>query len=202
MNRVQREPASQGSGKIEGALGDLWTKVAHLSHSQYPFLHPTYSPGSRVPCADFTPFIVDRLRNHDMTSIQQLMRATIAGNPGLGIGPEWIDRSVREIAGIDFGHYCYSTGSGFLLELQALFILRAKGGGGREFWLADETSLLFAYSLCCHQIQWLESLEQLRDRANHFILRMRRDTPFWETYPLFDRVTVEQRSNDDCPIAL
>jgi hypothetical protein len=61
----------------------FWLKVAHLSNTEHRFLPPTYSPSSRVPCADLTPFIIDRLRSHDVASIRQLMRAVIAGNPGL-----------------------------------------------------------------------------------------------------------------------
>jgi len=169
----------------------FWLKVAHLSNTEYRFLHPTYSPSSRVPCADFTPFIIDRLRSHDVTSIQQLMRAVIAGNPGLGLGPEWIDKLVDEISIIDFSPYCHSANPDFFLELKALFILGAKEGGGREFWLADEKPLLFASALCCHDIRWLEGLDQLREKANRFIRKMRRDTPFWENYPLFRASVIE-----------
>ena len=172
----------------------FWLKVAHLSNTDHRFLHPTYSPSSRVPCADFTPFIIDRLRNHDVSSIRQLMRAVIAGNPGLGIGPEWIDKSVDEISSIDFGPYCHSANQDFFLELKALFILGAKEGGGREFWLADEKPLLFALALCCHDIQWLKGLEQLREKANRFIRKMRKDTPFWEDYPLFRASAIEYPS--------
>jgi hypothetical protein len=164
----------------------LWLKVSHLSRTDYRFVDPTYSPMSRVPCADFTPFIIDRLRSNDVSSIQQLMRAVIAANPGLGCGPDWIDESVDEVSRIDFGPYCHSSSENFLLELKALFILGAKEGSGRGFWLADEKPLLFALALCCHDIRWLEGLEQLRGKANRFIRRMRQDTPFWQDYPLFD----------------
>jgi len=168
-------------------LDQLWSKVSPLSSTDHRFLHPRYSPSSRVPCADFTRFIVDRLKNQDIDSIRQLMRAIISGNPGFGIGPGWIDEKVNEIASIDFGRYCWCSNSDFALELKALFILSSKDGGQREFWLADEQPLLFAFALCCHDIQWLDGVEQLIERANFFIRKMRKDTPFWETYPLFDR---------------
>ncbi len=185
---AQLSPALTGT-----PLSLLWSKVAHLSHTEYPFLHQTYSPSSRVPCADFTPFIIDRLSSNDVTSVRQLMRAVIAGNPGLGIGQEWIDTSVDEIVSIDFASYCHSENPNFFLELKSLFILGAKEGGGREFWLADEKPLLFALALCCHEVQWLDGLEQLRGKANRFILEMRKDTPFWEDFPLFRASEIEYR---------
>lgn len=183
------------------SLDLLWSKVSHLSNVEHRFLHPTYSPGSRVPCADFTPFIIERLRSNDVGAIRQLMRAVIAGNPGLGIGPEWIDQLVNEIATLDFSRYYRCDNPDFTLELKALFILGAKEGGDREFWLADEKPLLFAFALCCHDIQWLDNLEQLRQRANRFIRKMRKDTPFWETYPLFGRSLVGLHSINNSPVA-
>jgi hypothetical protein len=179
----------------------LWSQIAHLSHVEYRFLHPVYSPGSRVPCADFTPFIIERLRSRDITSIQHLMRAIIAGNPGFGIGPEWIDESVNEIASLDFGRYCRCANPDFPLELKALFILGAKEGGGREFWLADKKPWLIALALCCHDIEWLDDLEELRNKANHFICKMQKIAPFWETYPLFDQSLVGTYSVNNSPVA-
>lgn len=175
-------------------LNLFWSKVAHLSNTEHRFLHPTYSPSSRIPCADFTPFIIDRLQQHDVSSIQTLMRAVIEANPGLGTGPEWIDQSVKEIVALDFSRYCNSASPGFYLELKALFILGSKEGGGRQFWLADEKPLLFALALCCHNILWLDSVEQLRERANRFIRKMRKDTPFWVDYPLFGAPALESGS--------
>lgn len=192
---------AQGDTVNMGTLRLLWSKVAHLSHAEYRFLHPAYSPSSRVPCADFTSFVIERLRSHDVTSIRHLMRAVIAGNPGLGIGPEWIDESVNEIASLDFSRYCYCANPDFTLELKALFILGAKEGGGREFWLADEKPLLIALALCCHDIQWLDDLEHLRDKTNRFIRKMRKDTPFWETYPLFDQSLVGPHSINNSSVA-
>lgn len=181
----------------EKPLDLLWSKVANLSNTEHRFLHPTYSPSSRVPCADFTPFIIDRLRSHDIISIRQLMRAIIAGNPGLGCGPEWIDEPVNEISNIDINQYCRNKNLDFQLELKAIFILGTKEGSGREFWLADEKPLLFAFALCCHNTAWLDSFDQLREKANRFIRKMRRkkkDDPytFWDDCQLFHSISIDE----------
>jgi len=119
---------------LDSPLELLWQKVAKLSKHDRRFIHPNYSPSSRVPCADFTSFIVDRLRNNDINSIQHLMRTIISGNPGLGTGPEWINKPVNEIANIDITRYFYSVNKDFQFELKSLFILGSKDGGGREYW--------------------------------------------------------------------
>ena len=194
------EPQAERNSVSTASLDLLWSKVSHLSNAEHRFLHPTYSPSSRVPCADFTSFIIERLKRNDVASIRQLMRAIIAGNPGLGIGPEWIDESVHEIAGLDFTRYYRCDNPDFTLELKALFILGAKEGGDREFWLADEKPLLFASALCCHDIHWLDGMDQLRDKANRFIRKMRKDTPFWVTYPLFRSSLVPPQSVNNSPV--
>src|ERR687891_1201228 len=55
--QAQRQLTPIVPDKTRDALDFLWSKVAHLSNPNYRFLHLTYSPGSRVPCAAFTPFI-------------------------------------------------------------------------------------------------------------------------------------------------
>jgi hypothetical protein len=174
------------SARIKSPIEHLWGNIAHLSNKEYPFLDKLYSPGSRVPCADFAPFIIDRLRCNDIYSIRKLMRAIIAGNPGLGVGPEWIDKSVDKIAEIDFGKYFTSTNPNIQLELKALFIIIAKDGGDLEFLILNQTPLFFAYALCCYEIQLLEEMNSLIEKANLFIKRMRRNAPAWRECPLFE----------------
>lgn len=183
------------------SLKQFQSRISHLSNPDYPFLHPTYSPGSRVPCADFTRFIVERLKTEDVIAIHELMGAVIAANPGVGVGTGWVKESVDEIVGIDFCRYCRAAGTDFPYELAALFILGSKDGGGRQFWIADDKPLLFALALCCHDIQWLDTMAQLRERANRFIRDMRTNTPFWKQYPLFNEYLDELSPIDD-PVAV
>jgi hypothetical protein len=125
------------------------------------------------------------------------MRALVAGNPGLGIGPDWIDECVNQVVRLNFDPYFRCDDPKFGLELKALFIIGAKDGGDRAFWLADEKPMLFALALCCHGIRWLDGLEELRERANCFINKMSKDTPFWQTYPMFGQLPLESRKAAD-----
>lgn len=193
---IQEQVSSKSdeSHKVSGSIEDLWAGIAHLSSPTNRFLSPQYSPKSRVPCADFTGFVIDRLRNNDLISIKQLMRAIITHNPGLGTGNGWIERSVDQIAEMDFSRYLKSDDQDFVLELKSLFIIRSKEGGGRGFWLADYSPLLFSYALCCHRILWLDSLSELKDKATKFIKTMKEDSPFWRTYKLPEQITTHKIS--------
>jgi hypothetical protein len=114
------------------------------------------------------------------------MRYVIAGNPGLGVGPEWMDRCVLDVEHLDFTPYFQSDTGDLELEIKALFILGGKDGGGRESWLTDRKPDLFASAVSCREVSWLGGIEELRNRANRFIRKMRREAPYWHDFPLFE----------------
>ena len=111
-----------------------------------PRLHPVL--GSRVPTSHRLLLIDFGITMSG--SIQRLMRAIIAANPGVGVGgptsSEWIADSVREILRIDFDRYCHSDNPDFVRELQALFILATKDGSGGEMWIAPCNRMQFRRS--------------------------------------------------------
>jgi hypothetical protein len=209
---VRRSPADATASRSERPLPDgteleprprsfaeLRRALRDTGHPDFPFLDRDYSPASRVPCTDFTPFITDRLQAGDVRSIAQVMRAIVEANPGLGVGPEWIGPIVEEVARADFGTYVtFGTPRGEL-ELRALFIVAGKDGGGRPFWIADGNKPgLFALALACQRPLWHESMDYLRRRANAFIRRMRKEAPFWEDYPTFSPHCFEVEPPPEC----
>lgn len=128
------------------------------------------------------------------------MRAIIAENPGVGIGSEWIDDVVDEIAQLELDPFCGSPSPEFYLELKALLILGAKDGGGRGFWILDEKPSLFALALCHHSIHWRDGMKELRAKANSFICSMRKEAPLWMETPLFEPATYPIQAASDLGI--
>lgn len=159
--------------------------ISGLGHPQYPILDATYSPNSRVPCTDLTTFIIKRLEEGDNHSIIRLFGLVLQSNPGLGLGPEWIDSIVNELVRTPFDRYVRFVGEKGVLEFRALFMVAAKDGGGREFAIASPVLRLFAQALACQLPTWRPEMQELAKRANSFIRKMRRDTPFWREFPLF-----------------
>jgi hypothetical protein len=111
-----------------------------------------------------------------------MMRAVIEGNPGLGIGPGWIDESVENIVSIPFENYVAFPSGKPLPELKALFIVAAKDGGGREFLITEEIPRLISWACIAHQPSWSTNLHSLVKKANSWIAEMAKDTLYWKEY--------------------
>ena len=100
----------------------------------------------------------------------------------------WIENEVDEIIKIDFEKFAVFENTDAVLELRALFIIASKMGGGREFWLADNTGELFSYALCCYHIAPTDAIEIPKKKANSFIKNMRKEAPFWNDVPLLTSI--------------
>ena len=148
-----------------------------------PFLSKDYSPSSRVPSTDLTPFIIERLRQGDERSVTCLMHEILSANPGLGTGPEWIDTEINQVMTLCFEEYVTFADRRYYDNIRALWIVVSKGGGGREFWITDETPQLFSWALCCYLPDFTTLIVKLAEKANRFISKMAKDTPFWKEYP-------------------
>jgi hypothetical protein len=79
------------------ALQKFEGQIEVLGDPEDPFLDKDYSPFSRVPCTDFVPFIAETLKSHDLESIRYVIRGVLEANPGLGVGPEWIDQKIQDV---------------------------------------------------------------------------------------------------------
>ncbi|MBP7510068.1 MAG: hypothetical protein KA807_19810 [Prolixibacteraceae bacterium] len=159
--------------------------IKDIGHTEYPFLHKEYSPNSRVPCIDFTPFIIERLKAKDTLSIYTLMKGIIQANPGVGIGDDWICRRIDNVLSVNFTNYLHFKEEAALYELKAMWIMAEKDGGGRAFWLTTDFPLFFARALCSFPVEIQPTMEDLLQKANEFIQTMRKDTDYWKEYPLF-----------------
>lgn len=188
---AEKQPvaASKTFQSNNASLNAFWHSISRYSHTDFPFLHQTYSPSSRMPFGDCSKFITNSLRTLDFLSIKSLMNYIIAGNSGVGCSSGWIENEVDEIIKIDFEKFAVFENTTAVLELQALFIIASKIGGGREFWLTDNMGQLFSYALCCYHIEPTDAIDILKKKANSFIKRMRKEAPFWNDIPFFKSTT-------------
>ncbi|HSO83511.1 hypothetical protein [Thiocapsa sp.] len=156
--------------------------IRPLGRPDHPILSKDYSTSSRVPCTDLIPFLSERLLCGDVRSVKSIMRAVIEGNPGIGIGPDWIDESIDKIVVAPFENYVSFGTQAAYSELRALFIVAAKAGGGREFLISESIPRYMAWVLFPHQPEWSTDTELLAKKANAWIRKMAKETPFWEDY--------------------
>lgn len=183
---LSREPTKSSHAHSSNAVDSFLSSIKGVGHPEYPILDSQYSPSSRVPCTDLVPFISERIIEGDISSIKLVMRAVIEGNPGLGIGPGWIDESVENILSIPFENYVAFPSAKALSELKALFIVATKGGGGREFLITEEIPRLISWACIAHQPSWSTNLHSLAKKANSWIAKMAKDTPYWKEYERFN----------------
>lgn len=173
------------------ALKEFKRQIEGVGNPEHPFLDKNYSPSSRVPCTDLVPFIAERLKVGDLESVRHVMRGVLEANPGLGVGPEWIDERIKEIASLDFKKYVHFENRDVYYQLKAMYIIAEKGGGGREFWLTEELPKLFSWSMCAFRPSWQAPIRDLAHRANCFIEEMAEDVAYWEDYPRLEKSEVQ-----------
>jgi len=183
---LSRRPEETSQGRGSNAVESFLFSIRGVGHPEYPILDKQYSPSSRVPCTDLVPFISKRIIERDIFSIKIVMRAVIEGNPGLGIGPDWIDESIDNILSIPFENYVSFSSPNAFSELKALFIVAAKGGGGKEFLITEEIPRFISWACIAHQPSWSTQLHSLSKKANSWITKMAKDTPYWQEYGRFD----------------
>jgi len=184
--KLSREPEELSQGHGLESVDSFLSSIKGLGHPEFPILDKQYSPSSRVPCTDLVPFISKRIIEKDISSIKLVMRAVIEGNPGVGIGPAWIDESIDNILSVPFENYVSFLSAAALPELKAFFIVAAKEGGGREFLITKEIPRLISWACLAHQPSWSTQVPSLSKRANSWISKMAKDAPYWQGYGSFD----------------
>jgi len=168
-------------------LAALKLSIQGIGHPEFPFLDPVYSPGSRIPCRDFSGFIAECLQANDTQTVARLFRYLIAGNPGLGVGDDWASDLVGEVSALPLSQYMQTGYSLVIHEIKALLILAGLGGGPRQFHITDGIPDHIARALSCHHITWLPAIAELHEKVNRFIRKMRREAPFWKEFPLIKK---------------
>ncbi len=157
-------------------------------HSEFPCLSKTYSPGSRVPCADFSPWLYERIRANDADAIADFVWHVVQANPGVGAGDgafrrHWQDHT-KQILGFRLDRYLNSETADAFVELRAALVLILLHDSFGGFVMASDAPHYLATAMLPYVFKTVD-LEELARRANAFIRHMRKDTPFWEDFPLF-----------------
>ena len=196
-NESRISHATNHSSRISSsssAMDSFLYSIKNIGHPKYPVLDRQYSPGSRIPCTDLVPFISERIMEDDEDSIKLLMRSVIEGNPGVGIGADWIDENIDDILSISFENYLSFASRRAFSELKALFIVASKGGGDRRFLITSEIPRLMAWSCIVYRPSWTVDIFHLVREANSWISKMAEEISYWREYEEFtlEKIPVRQ----------
>ena len=180
----------------DDALEIFLSSIKEIGHPEYQILDKEYSPSSRVPCTDLVPFISQQLYNKNINSIKAIMRGVIEGNPGLGIGSSWIDKSIDSIISVSYENYVKFIDPKGLYELKSLFIIASKNGGNSEFLITEEIPRLISWACICHEPVWSESLNNLATKANNWTAKMAEDNTYWSNYKKYEPNKIRTKQID------
>jgi len=160
------------------------------SHPEYPFLRCGYSPVSRYPAADFTPWIAKKLEARRFEEIAYLMVSLTEPNPGgLGAGPDYWRAFAIQLSNLDLRKLVtFQDERAYRDFHSALFPYALRGSldgfiiirGEVEFLVRAVSPYPFG----------VPDLERKVAAANAFVAKMRRETKevsaAWADFPLYD----------------
>jgi hypothetical protein len=166
---------------------DLVTLAGGAGHPDYPCLSPTQAPSSTVPCADFSPWLAERLRQGDAEAVGEYLWRLREANPGLG---EPLDRlrqhyttlACRILAAPLDQHLAGGDAQAYL-DLRVALVLLAVHEGFSGFIMTGEAADFVAAVMAPHSLDLVDT-ERLVDARNEFVREMGREMSYWAAWPL------------------
>jgi hypothetical protein len=174
---------------------ELRNLARNNSHPEFPLLRIGYSPGSRYPAADFTPWINEHILKHDFESIGYLFTELTAGSPSSpGFGTEYCRRLAIMLCNRDFQHEIKFSDEKGYLDLRAALIPYHLHGSLDGFMLVNYHTSFLCRVISPYKFS-IPNLDVKIDRANKFIREMRKETKqksaAWTEQPLLKTNDVE-----------
>lgn len=167
-------------------VSDLVAFAAGQGHPDYPCLSRTHAPGSCVPCADFSPWLRERVRCGDVEGVGEYLFRVREANPGPGESAEVLrDRYLRLAAALLAAPLDrYLTGDAeAMLDLRVTLILLAVHEGFSGFILTGEAPDFASSVMAPHALQLRDGAELVEAR-NRFVGAMAGEMSYWATWPV------------------
>ena len=157
-----------------------------LGHPDFPCLSRAHNPSSCVPCADFSPWLRERVRRGDVDAAGEYLWRVRQANPGVGGSDEDFRRRYRELASsmmdAQLGTHLRGGSEEAYLDLRVALILLAAHEGFSGFIMTGEAADFLAAAVCPHAFT-LAGTERLVDLRNAFVQRMASEMSYWSTWP-------------------
>jgi hypothetical protein len=191
-----------GRSDVEAELRPL---CGENSHPQYPLLRSGYSPTSRYPAGDFTPWIAKKLTERHFDDIAYLLDRLTQANPGISTGgsSQW-DNYAAQLCNIDLRkNIAFEDEKGYIDLHTALFpyVLHGSLDG---FMIVSNDANYLARAISSYRFT-VQDLESKIEAANRFIKEMRRETKeqstAWTDCPLFKPREVNSILSAETPAA-
>jgi hypothetical protein len=166
---------------------DLLAFAAGQGHPEFPCLSRTHAPASCVPCADFSPWLAERVRRGDEEAVGEYLWRLREANPGLGEPPDRLRIHYRYLAHriltAPLDHHLAGGDAAAYLDLRIALLLLAVHEGFSGFIMTGEAADFMAAVMAPHPLE-LRDPATLVSARNEFVREMGREMSYWAAWPL------------------
>ena len=167
-------------------VSDLLAFAAGQGHPDYPCLSRTHAPASCVPCADFSPWLRERIRGRDVEAVSEYFFRVREANPGLGETPEQLRDHYAHLARALLeapleGHLTGGDEAAYL-DLRVALAMLAVHEGFSGFIMTGEAADFAASVMTPHPLVVCQAADLLEAR-NRFVREMGKEMSYWAAWP-------------------
>ena len=177
------------------AVSDLVLFASGQGHPDYPCLSRTHAPASCVPCADFSPWLRQRVQHGDAESVAEYLFRIREANPGVGESRDEIRvryaRLAEALLAVPLDRYLQGAAGEAALDLRVSLILLAVHEGFSGFVMTGEAGDFVASVMAPYALQLCDERMLVEDR-NRFVREMAREMSYWAGWPILDPGSLAQ----------
>ncbi|MEP6688302.1 MAG: hypothetical protein ABJC36_08125 [Gemmatimonadales bacterium] len=168
-------------------VSDLAGFAAGQGHPDYPCLSRTHAPSSCVPCADFSPWLAERVRRCDVEGVAEYLYRIREPNPGIGESQEELRANYTHLAermvNAPFERYLAGGDEGAFVDLRVALALLAVHEGFSGFIMTGEAADFMASVMAPHPLAICD-VSGLVDDRNRFVREMAKEMSYWAAWPM------------------
>jgi hypothetical protein len=168
-------------------VADLVTFAGGVGHPDFPCLSRTHAPSSCVPCADFSPWLAERVRQGDAEAVGEYLWRLREANPGLGEPLDRLRQHYTELASrilsSPLDRHLVGGDAQAYLDLRVAMVLLAVHEGFSGFIMTGEAADFVAAVMAPYSLHLVDA-ERLVDARNEFVHEMGREMSYWAAWPL------------------
>ena len=161
---------------------DLLSFAGARGHAEFRCLSPSQNPSACVPCLDFSPWLRERVRRHEVGGLGEYLWRVRRANPGLGGTDEQIQRQYNQLArsvmAASLSHYLQQGTPEAYLDLRVALIMLAAHETFSGFIMAGEAADFMAAVMSPHSLRLVHA-SILVERRNEFVSDMGQGMDYW-----------------------
>jgi len=168
---------------------DLLSFAAGRGHREFRCLSRSHNPSSCVPCMDFSPWLRERVRRHEVDGLGEYLWRVRRANPGVGETGEQVQHQYSDLArgvmSAPLSQYLPDGTTEAYLDLRVLLVMLAAHETFSGFIMAGEAADFAAAAMAPHAFR-LTRAAVLVERRNEFVRDMAEGMDYWACWAPLD----------------